>query len=40
MLTLRHVVDQADGLYTPRPEEARLIAYYANSIAHLLPAKR
>jgi glycerol-3-phosphate O-acyltransferase len=38
MLTLRHVVDEADGLYAARPEEARLIAYYANSIAHLLPA--
>jgi glycerol-3-phosphate O-acyltransferase len=37
MLQLRHVVDQADGLYTARPEETRLIAYYANSIAHLLP---
>jgi glycerol-3-phosphate O-acyltransferase len=37
MLTLRHFVDEAKGLYTARPEEARLIAYYANSIAHLLP---
>jgi glycerol-3-phosphate O-acyltransferase len=37
MLALRHVVEEADGLYTARPEEARLIAYYANSIAHLLP---
>jgi glycerol-3-phosphate O-acyltransferase len=37
MLTLRHVVDEADGLYAARPDEARLIAYYANSIAHLLP---
>jgi glycerol-3-phosphate O-acyltransferase len=37
MLQLRHVVDEADGLYTARPGEARLIAYYANSIAHLLP---
>jgi len=36
MLTLRHVVEEADGLYTARSEEARLIAYYANSIAHLL----
>jgi glycerol-3-phosphate O-acyltransferase len=39
MLTLRHVVEEADGLFTARPEEARLIAYYANSIAHLLPQK-
>ena len=37
MLTLRHAVDEADGLYTVRADEARLIAYYANSIAHLLP---
>ena len=37
MLALRHVVDEADGLYTVRADEARLIAYYANSIAHLLP---
>ena len=36
MLTLRHVVDEAEGLYTARPEEARLIAYYANCIAQLL----
>jgi glycerol-3-phosphate O-acyltransferase len=39
MLALRHVVEEADGLYTARPEEARLIAYYANSIAHLLPQR-
>jgi glycerol-3-phosphate O-acyltransferase len=32
-------VEEADGLYTARPEEARLIAYYANSIAHLLPQR-
>jgi glycerol-3-phosphate O-acyltransferase len=37
MLQLRHVVDEADGLYTARKDEARLIAYYANSVAHLLP---
>jgi glycerol-3-phosphate O-acyltransferase len=37
MLKLRHVVDEADGLYTARADEERLIAYYANSIAHLLP---
>jgi glycerol-3-phosphate O-acyltransferase len=38
MLQLRHAVAQAEGLYTARPEEARLIAYYASSIAHLLPS--
>jgi glycerol-3-phosphate O-acyltransferase len=37
MLTLRHIVDEADGLYAARPEEARLLAYYANAIAHLIP---
>jgi glycerol-3-phosphate O-acyltransferase len=37
MLQLRHVIDAADGLYTARPDEARLVDYYANSIAHLLP---
>jgi glycerol-3-phosphate O-acyltransferase len=36
MLTLRRLVDEADGLYRARPNEARLLAYYANSIAHLL----
>ncbi len=35
MLRLRHVVDEADGLFSARPGEARLLAYYANSIAHL-----
>ena len=37
MLTLRHLVDVADGLYTARPAERHVLAYYANSIAHLLP---
>lgn len=36
MLTLRRLVDESDGLYRARPNEARLLAYYANSIAHLL----
>jgi RNA polymerase sigma-70 factor (ECF subfamily) len=36
MLTLRRLVDEADGLYRARPNEARLLAYYANSMAHLL----
>jgi glycerol-3-phosphate O-acyltransferase len=38
MLRLRHIVDESDGLYAARPGEARILAYYANSIAHLLPA--
>ncbi|MCG3189976.1 MAG: Glycerol-3-phosphate acyltransferase [Burkholderiaceae bacterium] len=37
MLTLRHLVDEAGGLYTARESEAPLLRYYANSIAHLLP---
>jgi len=35
MLTLRHLVDEKDGLFTPRREELPLLAYYANSVAHL-----
>lgn len=38
MLTLRHLVEEKDGLYTARPEEMHVLRYYANSIAHLLPA--
>jgi glycerol-3-phosphate O-acyltransferase len=34
MLTLRHLVLEADGLYRANPEESVLIAYYANAIAH------
>jgi len=35
MLTLRRVVEARDGLFAARREEAPLLAYYANSIAHL-----
>lgn len=35
MLTLRHLVDEADGLFSVRASEAPLLRYYANSIAHL-----
>jgi glycerol-3-phosphate O-acyltransferase len=38
MLTLRHLVDEGDGLYAARPGETQLLAYYAGSIAHLLGA--
>jgi glycerol-3-phosphate O-acyltransferase len=39
MLTLRHLVRQGDdGLYTPVPSELTVLRYYANSIAHLVPA--
>jgi len=37
MLTLRHLVDEVDGLYAPRENELPLLRYYANSIAHLVP---
>ncbi len=35
MLTLRRLVDDADGLFRARPEEIPLLSYYASSIAHL-----
>jgi glycerol-3-phosphate O-acyltransferase len=39
MLTLRHLVRQdGDGLYAAVAAEATVLRYYANSIAHLLPA--
>lgn len=38
MLTLRHLVDGQDGLYTVRASELPVVRYYANSIAHFLPA--
>jgi glycerol-3-phosphate O-acyltransferase len=37
MLTLRKLVQEADGLYAALPEEIPLLSYYANSIRHLLP---
>ena len=36
MLRLRHLVAEADGLYSAEPDEIALLRYYANSIAHLL----
>jgi len=36
MLRLRHLVDEKDGLFSANPAENALLAYYANSIAHLL----
>ncbi|HEX8392618.1 MAG TPA: 1-acyl-sn-glycerol-3-phosphate acyltransferase [Longimicrobium sp.] len=38
MLTLRRMVLETDGLYAANPEEGALLRYYANSIAHLIPA--
>ena len=35
MLTLRHLVVERDGLFSINPAETRVLAYYANSIAHL-----
>ncbi len=37
-LMLRHLVGERDGLYAIEPQEEALLRYYANSIAHLLPA--
>ncbi|MEO8524252.1 MAG: 1-acyl-sn-glycerol-3-phosphate acyltransferase [Caldimonas sp.] len=37
MLTLRHLVEENDGLFSPRQIELPLLRYYANSIAHFLP---
>jgi len=38
MLLLRHFVQEENGLYRANPREEILLRYYANSIAHLLPA--
>jgi glycerol-3-phosphate O-acyltransferase len=34
MLTLRHIVDERHGLYSANAGEARVLAYYANAMAH------
>lgn len=39
MLTERHLVLEADGLFAANPRELPVLRYYANSIAHLLPAE-
>ena len=36
MLQLRHLVEEKDGLFRAREAELPLLAYYANSITHLL----
>jgi glycerol-3-phosphate O-acyltransferase len=36
MLTLRRLVEEKEGLFSARPGELPLLAYYANSIAHLV----
>lgn len=35
MLALRHLVEERDGLFAAVPYEHPLLAYYANSVAHL-----
>ncbi len=35
MLLLRRLVQEQDGLHCPNPQELPVLAYYANSIAHL-----
>jgi glycerol-3-phosphate O-acyltransferase len=37
MLTLRHVVTEAEGVFRIHPEGKALLDYYAGSIAHLVP---
>jgi glycerol-3-phosphate O-acyltransferase len=37
MLTLRHLVEETDGLYVAKAGEMSLLRYYAGSISHLLP---
>jgi glycerol-3-phosphate O-acyltransferase len=39
MLLLRHLVVVEDGVYRPHQGDAPLLAFYANAIAHLLPAE-
>ena len=36
MLRIRRLVDEREGLFRVREEEKPLLAYYANSIAHLV----
>ena len=38
MLMLRHLVEAQDGTYRANSKETALLAFYANAIAHLLPA--
>lgn len=36
MLTQRHLVEEKDGLFTAKPEEMKVLRYYAGSIEHLV----
>jgi hypothetical protein len=40
MLLLRHFVEEENGLYRANPREEIMLRYYANSIAHMLPAAK
>lgn len=40
MLTQRHLVLDAEGLFSANPAEMMVLRYYANSIAHLFPQPR
>jgi len=35
MLALRRLVEERDGLFAAVPDQRPLLAYYANSVAHL-----
>ncbi|HEY4589428.1 MAG TPA: hypothetical protein VII86_09370, partial [Thermoanaerobaculia bacterium] len=37
MLTLRHLIEEREGLYAAVPGEMTLLRYYAGSIGHLMP---
>jgi glycerol-3-phosphate O-acyltransferase len=39
MLTLRHMVEEKNGLYIADPGNIPLLQYYANSIRHLFPGR-
>ena len=39
MLTLRHLVLEANGLFRAAPEEDQLLHYYANTLTHFIPLK-
>jgi glycerol-3-phosphate O-acyltransferase len=38
MLTLRHIVNEADGVYRANPSDAAVLAYYAHAIEPLVRA--
>jgi len=40
MLTLRHIVEESDGIYRTREEDLAILEYYAASIAHHLEKLR